>query len=456
MRDIGRYQVEAEIGRGTSGVVYRARDPELQRTVAVKTYAIPAGLSANQHLEFLSRLRREAQAAAALNHPGIVTVFDAGEDGETGLPFIAMEYVPGRSLAELLEAEGTLPLERVLALADNLAGALDAAHAAGIVHRDIKPANILVRETDGAAKIADFGVARVPSSTLTRSGAPLGSPAYMSPEQVRGKPLDGRSDMFSLASILYELLCGQRPFVGEDVPELLYSVVHETPTPIRQRRPDLPGSLDPFFERALAKDPEARFAGATELARCFRQAASGPPSRADRDSPVSPGRKALAVDAPLLFDGTEPIDRVPGPGRGTALLFAAAGFALMILGAMVFGKEDAHLVLDAKSRVDGELSLLVDGREVYERILNAPESTPEEDSGLLRKISKGLVGPDYENFETSIKVNAGRREVQVVIRPELGEPYRSALVVALEPGETRRLKLVAGRSVGSSLSFHVD
>jgi len=256
---IGRYEIEAEIGRGATGVVHLAHDTRLRRRLAVKTYSLPQGLSRKQKTEFHERFLREAQAAARLSHPGIVTVYDVDEDLDRNLPYIAMEYVPGKNLREILESEGRFELDRVLEVAGVLAEALQMAHEAGIVHRDIKPANLLVREPDGVIKIADFGVAKLATSTLTQSGTSIGSPAYMSPEQIRSGSIDGRSDLFSLAVILYELLCGERPFNGEDPTALIYSVVHETPIPITKRANGLPAGLDSFFEHALAKDPDDRY-----------------------------------------------------------------------------------------------------------------------------------------------------------------------------------------------------
>lgn len=434
MKTIGRYEVEAEIGRGAMGVVYRAFDPELRRVVAVKTYVLPPGLDRTQQSEFRLRIRREAQAAAALAHRGIVTVYDVGEDPRDGTPFLAMEYVPGRSLAQVLEEEGRLPLDRVKAIAAELAHALGAAHTAGIVHRDVKPANILVRDGDGAVKIADFGVARVASSTLTRTGSSIGSPAYMSPEQIRGAHVDGRSDLFSLAGVLYESLSGRRPFAGDEISEVVYGVVHGTPIPVSRLDPALPASLDDFFERALSKEPGDRFPDAASFASGFDRAA-----RTALDAvPVEPRRGDAA-----------PRRRIPALALVGAL---ALGLVLTIL----VRKEDAHLLLDAKSRVDGLLELRVDGEKVLRRTLVAPDPPPGQERAFFKKISQSLAGPDYENFEALVDVDPGRREIEVVIAPESGDPYRSALIVEIEPGETRRLKLVAGRALGSSLSFRVD
>lgn len=267
MLRLGRYEIEAEIAQGSMGVVYLAKDPRVRRQLALKTYLLPRGLSREEEREFSDRFLHEAEAAGALSHPGIVTVYDADEDKEQGIPFIAMEYVPGRSLRQLLADEGKLLPGRAFEIVATLADTLHAAHEAGIIHRDVKPANVLVREPDGVVKMADFGVARLPTSELTRSGLSFGSPAYMAPEHLRGSPVDRRSDLFSLAVIFYQTLCGQRPFGGADLMSVAYSVVNEVPEPISKRVPGLPPGLDRFFEKALAKNPDDRFQTGIE----FRQ-----------------------------------------------------------------------------------------------------------------------------------------------------------------------------------------
>ncbi len=241
-------------------MVYLARDPRVARKVAIKTYSLPPGLTPEQESEFRERFMREAQAAGALNHPAIVTIYDADDDPDSRIPFIAMEYVDGQSLADLLSAQGCLPAEVAFEQAEAVADALHEAHTLGIVHRDIKPANLLIPAAGSTVKVADFGVARMASSDLTRTGHSLGSPAYMAPEQVKGEHADGRSDLFSLAVVLYEALCGERPFAGDNPTALAYAVVHGTPVAISKRRTDLPSGIDAFFDRALAKDPSARFA----------------------------------------------------------------------------------------------------------------------------------------------------------------------------------------------------
>jgi predicted Ser/Thr protein kinase len=433
--EIGRYKIEAEIGRGAMGVVYLAHDARLRRRLAVKTFSLPQGLSDRQKVEFRKRFLREAQAAAHLSHPAIVTVYDADEDPDRNVPYIAMEYVPGKSLKEILEAEGRLALDRAISLVGVMAEALQTAHEAGIVHRDIKPANLLVRESDGAIKIADFGVAKFSSSTLTQSGTSVGSPAYMSPEQIQGKNVDGRSDLFSLAVILYELLCGERPFGGDDPTALLYSVVNETPIPITKRVPGLPGGLDSFFEHALAKDPENRYRDGRALRQALDEACSE----------VSSVDVEATVHEPAARIGSGSM--ATRPRRRRLLLAAVACLVLICAGWLVFGGKKAHLKLDAKSGIEsGELTLLVDGAEVYQRELSAPRTK----RGFLKKV----LDQDLETFEAWIEVVPGKHEVVAQVLPTgATSGYRDTIVVDLEPGEIRRITLATGRKFGSELSL---
>jgi serine/threonine-protein kinase len=259
---IGRYAVEAELGRGSMGIVHRAHDPVMDRAVAIKTILLPHGLEEERRADFRTRFLREAQAAGRLSHPGIVTVYEFEPGPDDALPFIAMEYVDGANLHELIEREGALNPDWALGMVDTLAGGLQTAHAGGVIHRDLKPSNILVRASDGVAKIADFGVARV---NQRNAGATYGSPAYTAPECIRGKAADERSDLYSLAVILYETLSGKRPFEGTTYDALCQAIKHDEPAPIRLHEPDLCPAFDRFFARALAKDPADRFQDAASL-----------------------------------------------------------------------------------------------------------------------------------------------------------------------------------------------
>jgi eukaryotic-like serine/threonine-protein kinase len=266
LKQMGRYLIERVLGKGAMGVVYLARDPVIGRLVALKTLNVPA--DSEEGDEFRQRFLREAQAAGLLTHPGIVTVFDAGVDDASGLSFIAMEYVEGKSLKELLKSGHMFTYSEVARVGSALAGALDYAHAKGVVHRDIKPANILIT-TQGAIKITDFGVARLESSNLTAEGQFIGTPNYMSPEQVAGTPVDGRSDLFSLGVVVFELLTGQRPFGGNSLTEVSYKIVHEAPPIPSHLRPALPPAFNPILLKLLEKDPTRRYQKGADVARAL-------------------------------------------------------------------------------------------------------------------------------------------------------------------------------------------
>jgi serine/threonine protein kinase len=255
----GRYEILAELGRGAMGVVYKARDPKINRVVAVKTISLEGQLP-EEELEYRERFFREAEAAGRLSHPGIVTVFDVGEEPETRAPYIVMEFVGGPSLETLHK----IPLEAALQLTIELAGALDCAHGQGVVHRDLKPANILLTE-DSHAKIADFGVAKLNLANHTLGRRVLGTPAYMSPEQLNGESVDGRSDLFSLGVILYTVLTGYKPFQGNSAHTVSFKVVNRDPVPATALDAELPHGLDYIIARAMAKDPVQRYQRGMEM-----------------------------------------------------------------------------------------------------------------------------------------------------------------------------------------------
>ena len=261
----GRYEILAELGRGAMGIVYKARDPKINRVVAIKTFSL-AGQPPEEEQEYRERFFREAEAAGRLSHPGIVTVFDVGEQPESRSPYIVMEFVSGQSLDQILSRDDhKLPLEIALQLAHELAEALDCAHGQGVVHRDLKPANILITE-DGHAKIADFGVAKLNLASHTLAGRALGTPAYMSPEQLNGETVDGRSDLFSLGVVLYTTLTGYRPFQGNSAMTVSYKVVHCDPVAASVLDTQLPQGLDYIINRAMAKDPAQRYQRGMEMA----------------------------------------------------------------------------------------------------------------------------------------------------------------------------------------------
>ncbi|MFQ5789048.1 MAG: protein kinase, partial [Acidobacteriota bacterium] len=262
---LGRYQLRGELGRGTGGVVYRGYDPVIDRLVALKTVVLPDSFSSGQRQAFLERFFLEARIAGKLIHPHIVVTYDAAHDERTGIPFMVMELVEGDSLAKRLEKSGRLPWKVALDLAIPLAEALDYAHHQGVVHRDIKPANVLLTR-HGTPKIADFGIAKLPSAQLTQSGVVMGTPLFMSPEQLRGERIDGRSDLFSLGALLYNLVTGQPPFTGSQLAAISHQVLYKHPAPPSEQLPDIPESLDSVILRALAKPPGDRYSSGAELA----------------------------------------------------------------------------------------------------------------------------------------------------------------------------------------------
>jgi serine/threonine protein kinase len=262
----GRYEILAELGRGAMGIVYKARDPKINRVVAIKTFSL-AGQPPEEEREYRERFFREAEAAGRLSHPGIVTIFDVGEEPDTRAPYIVMEFVGGKTLEQLLSSEPghKLSLDAALELTHELAEALDCAHGQGVVHRDLKPANILITE-EGHAKIADFGIAKLNLANLTLAGRTLGTPAYMSPEQLNGESVDGRSDLFSLGVTLYTVLTGYRPFQGNSAMTVSYKVVNRDPIPASVLETELPQGLDYIISRAMAKDPAQRYQRGMEMA----------------------------------------------------------------------------------------------------------------------------------------------------------------------------------------------
>jgi len=264
---LGRFELVAEIGRGAMGIVYKAKDPMLERTVAIKT--ISMGMDKDGAEMYEKRFYQEARAAGGLNHPNIVTVYDIGKT-ETAC-YMAMEYIEGPELRTLLLPGKPLPVQNALTIAAQLAEGLAYAHERGVVHRDIKPANIMV-PASGPVKITDFGIARMRTSNVhTQTGMMMGSPKYMSPEQVIGKRADHRSDIFSLGVILYEMLTGAAPFTGESVNAVMYQIVNFVPPAPSAINPAAPAALDMIVGRMLAKALEERFQSAAELARALRE-----------------------------------------------------------------------------------------------------------------------------------------------------------------------------------------
>ena len=309
---LGRYRIVGELGRGAMGTVYRAHDPLIDREVAIKT--LHPDLPEEALAEVRGRFLREAKSAGRLNHPNIVTIFDVGE--QDGIAYMAMELLEGRSLQQIMTDSGRLPFPIIAGLVAQVADALDRAQQLGIVHRDVKPANVVVSKS-GHVKLADFGVAYVPSSTMTQTGTMIGSPRYMSPEQVLGLPIDPRSDIFSLGVVLYEMLAGRAPFVrpGDTTIFPLINRIAAEPHPrITQLDPSVPAAFEAVLNKALAKKAEERYQRAGEMAVDLRRLGGGEPAAAT--TPGAAGSGSIAPETAPSAAQDEKTMMLPGGWRG--------------------------------------------------------------------------------------------------------------------------------------------
>ena len=321
MDRIGRYEIIAELGRGAMGIVYKARDTKIGREVAIKTIRLIDQAAPSETASLKERLFREAQSAGRLSHPGIVTIYDIAE--EAGLAYITMEFVEGRTLESMMRSGAAGDPEFIADFLHQTAAALDYAHGKDIVHRDIKPANMMITP-EGGVKITDFGIARIASSQLTQTGTVMGTPSYMSPEQVRGDAVDGRSDQFSLGVISYELLTGQKPFAGESLTSVIFRIVSSEPARPRDLRPDISEKLEQAVLTAMAKDPAARFATCRDLAKAVENSCGGlraanasvgasEPSDADLTAPAFPATPSRGEAE--QYDKTMPITAAGGTAK---------------------------------------------------------------------------------------------------------------------------------------------
>jgi len=269
---LGRYKVLKELGRGSMGVVYLGKDPTIHRFVAIKTMQLDHIDDTDKLQEVKARFFREAESTGRLSHPNIVTIFDAGEEQDLG--YIAMELLQGITLKDRSRKPNLLPVQKAISILATVAEAMDYAHQQGVVHRDIKPANIMLTNDD-VVKVMDFGIAKMATSTKTQTNIVMGTPTYMSPEQIAGKKVDGRSDIFSLAVVMFELLTGRPPFLADNVSALLFAIAHTPHPSLKAIRPDMPPLLKGILDRALHKDPVLRYRRAGEFALELRSCLQG-------------------------------------------------------------------------------------------------------------------------------------------------------------------------------------
>jgi serine/threonine protein kinase len=417
----GRYEILAELGRGAMGIVYKARDPKINRVVAVKTISL-AGQAPEEELEYRERFFREAEAAGRLSHPGIVTIFDVGEEPETHAPYIVMEFVAGQSLDKVLLArnDNKLPPEVALRVALELAEALDCAHGQGVVHRDLKPANILVTG-DGHVKIADFGVAKLNLANHTSGGRVLGTPAYMSPEQLGGEAVDGRSDLFSLGVVLYTVLTGYRPFQGSSVHTVAFKVVNRDPVPATILDTELPPGLDYIIMRAIAKDPRQRYQRGMEMVLDIQEMQQGREPWSKAKHPDSAGDPLQSVAETGRFQSLGPLAAPSGrrSNRGSSKLQLRAADrllgmmrkqslagALLAAGLLVLGLRVEHLVWHQEALPPAAMR-------------TAPPAPSIADTSRVRANSVAIAGGSHlsdtgtEGRHLSSRVPAALLEIQV-------------------------------------------
>jgi len=330
MDKIGKYKILGTLGKGGMGIVYKALDPDIEREVAIKTIRFDNFQEGTQKDDLMARFIREARAAGKLNHPNIVTVYDVGR--EEDLTYIVMQYIEGQSLQALIDSGKRLLPPEVDALIKPVADALDYAHNNGIVHRDIKPANILI-DKDNKPYLADFGVARVDTSTMTQSGTAVGTLTYMSPEQIKGQTIDRRADIFALGIILYELLSGKMPFEGDNISTIVYKIVNEQPVRVTEINKDLPPGYDFVVQKTLAKNPDDRY-------QTCRQLIDG----LDNAGKILEQTLTFVVERPAAAAGK--------PKRKTGLIaaLALAGAGLVVGGIVLFSpKSSPPAKPDAKS-----------------------------------------------------------------------------------------------------------
>ncbi len=337
MKKIGRYEILEELGRGAMGVVYKASDPTIGRMVAIKVLSL--GTSSSEGMPDAREIfLREARAAGRLSHPGIVTIHDALEDSETGASYIVMEFIPGRTLESVLLSPPPLELSRALDVTRQVAEALDYAHRQKVIHRDLKPANILLTE-DERAKITDFGIAKIMArETASRTMAIMGTPSYMSPEQVTGQELDNRTDLFSMGIMLFMMLTGQKPFVG-DTAAVMYKIVSEDPVPPSRLNPKLNLGHDYLALRCLVKDRKKRYSTAREFLEDLKDVQEGRSPRSQAsislsdlrsgEATVMAGKPVLTAPAASLAGlGAVRTWRAVGVGAGCGVLVVLAGLGL--------------------------------------------------------------------------------------------------------------------------------
>ncbi len=410
MKKIGKYTILGILGKGGMGIVYKALDPDIEREVAIKTIRFDTLVDGTEKDEMMTRFIREAKAAGRLSHPNIITIYDVCR--EKDVTYIVMQFVEGQSLQGLIDSGKTFSPQEIIELMKPLCECLDYAHASGIVHRDIKPGNILI-DKSGKPYLADFGVARIETSTLTQSGTTVGTLSYMSPEQVKGQTVDSRSDIFALGVILYELLAGKKPFAGDNLSTIVYKIVHEEPERITDVNKDLPHGYETVIRKALAKNPEGRYQDCRDII-------------ADLENALHLTAATLAYEV-----GREPAAAPGGRKRGWLALAAGVLGFVVVAGGM-------YLVFSPRPKKPSPLSADLRGGQKEEISPVTRSAGPA--AGLIGASDESLaqLNQSFENkdFEQTIKLAEdvlGRNPADLAAQDYLKKAKRELAAAQVAP-----------------------
>lgn len=439
---IGRYEVLEMIARGGMGVVYKARDPLIDRVVAIKT--LGSGLSRLEAEEFRRRFAREAKSAGSLAHPNIVTIHDMGESDDGA--YIAMEFLEGRSLRDVLDSGIVLPPEEAARIAMQVAEGLAFAHSRGVVHCDVKPGNIMVLH-NGTIKITDFGVARLPTGSRTFVGNVLGSPRYISPEQIVSRPVDARSDLFSLGVVLYEMLTGVTPFPGTAIDEILFQVINDKPQPPSSRNQRIPAAFDEIVARAMAKHPDDRYRNAEAFALALRPLAAPDSSALAELPPIAVGW--VATNDSASNDQHEPPDLAPESFTDTAGPDSAAGSVTVQLGELAGNPAFADPI-DARSSWRPQRRWMIAGMAsaLVVALVGAAVLAPRESAStpsIVPTMQSGMSISSVNQVvsEPAVEVPAARTDARLLdlpARPARPPESASGVATAAVPASPGRLR----------------